>query len=188
MWSRGSNLSNTSTCFKSHQIPKLFIFCLKYHEVVYLLFTLHFTLLEIYQECALVHIWLPSPRIGQTGTPQKWQKVQTLAPFSPPHSRSVTAWSGWECRIVCFGRVQNLLDQPTPQKWPSQCFGGKGFQTLFNHTKSTLAGAYWHLKTRTRRPEGHTLFNLDILTDFFWFIAAVLVSRVNLNTNLCLLH
>lgn len=65
------------------------------------------------------------------------------APFSPLHSWPIRVWSGCECQIVGFSKLQKLLDTVS-----ERC--GK-FLKFFDRPTSSSDGVHWHLKSGKRR-------------------------------------
>lgn len=56
--------------------------------------------------------------------------VQTVPPFSPPHSWPIMAWSGRECRIACIGKFQKWSDTDPPNSTSEMCGGGGSYSII----------------------------------------------------------
>lgn len=93
----------------------------------------------------MMWIWGQWPFIGLRSF------VQTKIVIS--HLRTpwlVTAWSGCDCQIVGFLKLQKLADTFPPSSDVGKVCVGRVFQTLFNHLTTTV-GVYWPLKCMSRR-------------------------------------
>ncbi len=99
---------------------------------------------------SLCFTWLFTWKVIETVVNEKREldrEVQSLAPSLPPHSWPITAWSGCECWILRFGKLQKWWDTALPNPTSERCDSIIGQAVLTEYTGPWTPGQIAHICT-----------------------------------------